>query len=436
MTVQSTLCKHVYDGNGITTEWPYTFLVLSSDNIKVFINDLEITSRFGIDTGTSNVTYPQNLEGQEPVLSPLPVGAKITIKRVLTLDQLMDLYNTGGFPAEALEAAYDKLTMIVQQMDDDLKRSVKFPIGSNPTAEETEDFLNTITTASAEAVAAAATVDASEAAAVAAAAAAAISEDNATAAAAAALVSKNAAADSEAAAAISEINAAASEIAAAGSAASITGDAAAAAASAAAASTSEDNAATSETNAGISEASALASKNAAAASQSAAAASAATAAAATGFVFFGVDTTWDGVETVKDVDVASFGSDARLSTWQVCDIANDYERMYLSIKPISISVVRITSDNPLPAGAYRLIAPVSFRYKFSEDSAWDGIETTKDINVSGSLPDARLACWDFCDNSNDFERMLLSIKSISASVVRITSDLPLTAGSYRLIGVM
>ncbi len=73
--------------------------------------------------------------------------------------------------------------------------------------------------------------------------------------------------------------------------------------------------------------------------------------------------------------------------------------------------------------------------KFFSDTVWNGSDTTKDIDVSSTILDARTAIWQLCDNSNDFERVFTSIKAISATTVRITVDPALPAGSYRLIGL-
>ena len=77
-----------------------------------------------------------------------------------------------------------------------------------------------------------------------------------------------------------------------------------------------------------------------------------------------------------------------------------------------------------------IVAGVS---KFNQDIAFDGIVTTKDVDVSSSIVDARTAIIQLLDNSNDFERIQATIKATSASNVRIETNIPLPAGSYRLI---
>lgn len=78
--------------------------------------------------------------------------------------------------------------------------------------------------------------------------------------------------------------------------------------------------------------------------------------------------------------------------------------------------------------------PLGGGNKFLSDVSFDGIVTTKDVDVSADIDDARTAVWQLKDNANDFESMLVSIKATSVSNVRITTNVPLAAGSYRLIG--
>jgi hypothetical protein len=73
--------------------------------------------------------------------------------------------------------------------------------------------------------------------------------------------------------------------------------------------------------------------------------------------------------------------------------------------------------------------------KFVSDTTWNGSDTTKDINVSADIQDARNAIWALHDNASDFDRIYCSIKAISATTVRVTVSPALPAGSYRLIGL-
>lgn len=71
--------------------------------------------------------------------------------------------------------------------------------------------------------------------------------------------------------------------------------------------------------------------------------------------------------------------------------------------------------------------------RFYTDTIWNGTDLTKNVTVSGT--DARLAIWQFKDNTNDFEPIYCSIKATSATNILITTGSALPAGSYRLVGV-
>lgn len=73
--------------------------------------------------------------------------------------------------------------------------------------------------------------------------------------------------------------------------------------------------------------------------------------------------------------------------------------------------------------------------KFISDVSFDGIVTQVDTTVSADISDARNAQWQLRDNANNFEIMYVTILATSASNVRVVTNVPLPAGSYRLIGV-
>lgn len=73
--------------------------------------------------------------------------------------------------------------------------------------------------------------------------------------------------------------------------------------------------------------------------------------------------------------------------------------------------------------------------KFVADQTFDGVITLLNVDVSADITDARNAMWQLRDNANDFQIMHVNILTTSASNVRIVTNVPLPAGSYRLIGV-
>lgn len=134
MTIASNLNKHIYNGNGVTTAFPYTFPISDATEIKVYKTASDGTislllSGYTVNTGPQTVTYPN-------VGSPLAADEKLTLLRVVPLTQLVDYKSLGPFTAETLEAALDKLTKILQQHDEELARALKLDVDGTDTGDD------------------------------------------------------------------------------------------------------------------------------------------------------------------------------------------------------------------------------------------------------------------------------------------------------------
>lgn len=152
MSVPSNLNKIVYNGNGVTTTWSYTFPIILSTDLEVILTDntgvdqAPLSSNYTIDTVNSVVTYPT-------VGSPLPSGWKLTLLRVEPITQLTTLTTQGAFSAANIERALDKLTMILQQHDETFSRVPQYPVSQTPSASDTTSFINTVAASAAAAAA-------------------------------------------------------------------------------------------------------------------------------------------------------------------------------------------------------------------------------------------------------------------------------------------
>lgn len=72
-------------------------------------------------------------------------------------------------------------------------------------------------------------------------------------------------------------------------------------------------------------------------------------------------------------------------------------------------------------------------FRYQTDTSWDGSTTTKNVTVSGI--DAQQALWQLKDNTNNYEIMQVKIEATSTTNIRITTNVALPAGSYRLTGI-
>ncbi|WP_249921732.1 hypothetical protein [Escherichia coli] len=117
MTVSTEVDHNEYTGNGVTTSFPYTFRVFKESDLLVQVVDLdENIAVLALDTDYT-VTGAGGYNGGNVILSmALANGYKISISRELPATQETDLRNQGKFFAEVHEDAFDKLTMLIQQV--------------------------------------------------------------------------------------------------------------------------------------------------------------------------------------------------------------------------------------------------------------------------------------------------------------------------------
>ncbi|HFW6723027.1 TPA: hypothetical protein ACICMT_002633, partial [Escherichia coli] len=117
MTVSTEVDHNEYTGNGVTTSFPYTFRIFKKSDLVVQVVDLdENIAVLALDTDYT-VTGAGGYNGGNVILSKaLANGYQISISRDLPVTQETDLRNQGKFFAEVHEDAFDKLTMLIQQV--------------------------------------------------------------------------------------------------------------------------------------------------------------------------------------------------------------------------------------------------------------------------------------------------------------------------------
>ncbi|GJK71875.1 hypothetical protein TUM17564_39020 [Citrobacter freundii] len=117
MTVSTEVDHNDYTGNGVTTSFPYTFRIFKKSDLVVQVVDLnENITELILDTDYT-VTGAGGYTGGNVILSSaLASGYQISISRELPITQETDLRNQGKFFAEVHEDAFDKLTMLIQQV--------------------------------------------------------------------------------------------------------------------------------------------------------------------------------------------------------------------------------------------------------------------------------------------------------------------------------
>ncbi|PUB80897.1 MAG: hypothetical protein DBP02_19835 [gamma proteobacterium symbiont of Ctena orbiculata] len=140
MTVHTTSSSAgPFSGNGVSTTFPFTFTVHDDDHLVVKLTPsgwTETTLTQGTHyTVTLNSDQDDNPGGsiEFPGIdnNPMPTGDTLLIERVVDLLQETDLQNQGGYYPEVVESALDKLTMMIQQLQEELV-SLPTPSGGDP----------------------------------------------------------------------------------------------------------------------------------------------------------------------------------------------------------------------------------------------------------------------------------------------------------------
>ncbi len=151
MTVTTQTNYNILDGDGASTVFGFTFQVPTGStgtDIYVYIIDDDgdvtpITSNYTLNLAAKTVTYPV-VGGISPLgvgVNFLPAGWQIGIFRIESLTQALNLVTQGPFPSAGLMAALDMLTLITQQLQEQINRCVKYPIGQAPTSTDVNAFI-------------------------------------------------------------------------------------------------------------------------------------------------------------------------------------------------------------------------------------------------------------------------------------------------------
>ena len=135
MTVSSTSNKVIYNGAGGSGPFSFSFKVFASGDLDVIQ-----TNAAGVETTLTEVTHysvalnadqNNNPGGTVSSVSPIPVGEKLTLLRVVDALQETDIQNAGGFYPEVLEDAFDRSIMVSQQLTEAMGRTFRIPVSSD-----------------------------------------------------------------------------------------------------------------------------------------------------------------------------------------------------------------------------------------------------------------------------------------------------------------
>jgi len=126
-----------YTGNGSTTSFAFSFKVFTTADLLVVRTNLsavESTLTLGTDyTVTLNSNQNSNPGGSVILASALTTNFLLTLASKVGYLQPTDLTNQGGFYPSVINDSLDRVTILTQQLSEQLDRSVKVDISSSTT---------------------------------------------------------------------------------------------------------------------------------------------------------------------------------------------------------------------------------------------------------------------------------------------------------------
>jgi hypothetical protein len=126
MTVTSTLNRVSYTGDGVLLTFPYTFEILVNTDLEVFVDG--VLKTLTTDYTVTGVGAPAG--GNVVFVAAPGAGKAVILLRVVAQTQQSSLPANDKFPSTTVETALDKLTMLVQQLNEVDQRALKLAITS------------------------------------------------------------------------------------------------------------------------------------------------------------------------------------------------------------------------------------------------------------------------------------------------------------------
>ena len=122
MTVSTENNKVIHVTDGIQDTFAYDFIVLDADHMLAYLDGvLQSSSLY-------TVTDVGNPAGGNVVFTVAPAAGELTLLRSVPIKQLIDYNEYDPFPAETHETGLDLGTMVDQQQQEEIDRSVKAPV--------------------------------------------------------------------------------------------------------------------------------------------------------------------------------------------------------------------------------------------------------------------------------------------------------------------
>ena len=144
MTISSTTLRATASGNGSTTAFAYNFRVLATAELLVYVRTTATGAESLRSVGSGSANYGisgvGSASGGTVTFVTAPTAAEtVILLRDTGLTQNTDYVENDPFSAESHETALDRLTMITQELDEEVSRSFKISRTNTITSAEFTD---------------------------------------------------------------------------------------------------------------------------------------------------------------------------------------------------------------------------------------------------------------------------------------------------------
>lgn len=137
--INTSVNRVLYKGDGTNTAFPISFPFMDKKDITVARvskdnETTELKEDYFIDDTSKTVHFPGYPPGEEKPEEERPQilqnGERLLIYRSITINQESSLGNV--WPFDVIEDALDKITMIIQDLNEKQKRSIQIPESADP----------------------------------------------------------------------------------------------------------------------------------------------------------------------------------------------------------------------------------------------------------------------------------------------------------------
>lgn len=139
MAIETTANRISYAGNGVTTGFAFPYKFLANADLVVIVRN----NTTGVETTKTLTTHytvtgaGEDAGGTVTMLSAPSASESLIIYNDPAATQGVDLRENDNLPAEVVERAFDRLTVLVQRLKDRVSRAVRLSDGFTPSFDPT-----------------------------------------------------------------------------------------------------------------------------------------------------------------------------------------------------------------------------------------------------------------------------------------------------------